>query len=170
VTSIYGPDTLDRIAPLWAKGAATAAIGRKLGIPKNSICRLVQVARKGGDMRFPARGLHYKPVGFAPAVNLMPKDRPRRPRPETSARPRAVPEAPVFFPASFRPDKADPDKRPMIYELAPNQCRYPVTLGDTHAHRFCAKPRRPGSPYCPEHHALCNSSVRGAGAIAGWVK
>ncbi len=32
-------------------------------------------------------------------------------------------------------------------------CAYPVEVESNH--RRCGAPRRPGSPYCPNHHALC---------------
>jgi hypothetical protein len=29
-------------------------------------------------------------------------------------------------------------------------------IGDNQSRRFCGQSRRLGSPYCPEHHALCH--------------
>jgi hypothetical protein len=40
-------------------------------------------------------------------------------------------------------------------------CAY--ILGDNGESRSCATPRRLGSPYCPEHHALCHVAC-GTGA------
>lgn len=61
---------------------------------------------------------------------------------------------------------------PLITELKPNQCRFPVTPHETarDEHRFCAKPQKPGSSYCPEHDTRCVHPLRGAGALTSWVK
>ena len=52
----YGEEDLARIAELWAQRLPTAEIGRRLNVPKNSICRLARDARLKGDPRFPERG------------------------------------------------------------------------------------------------------------------
>lgn len=135
-------NTLDQIAELWAKGVLTKEIGERLGIPKNSVCRLAFVARRNGDARFPARQL--RPVAKTPKPKLiMRPPMPRRKRPpHPEPKPRAMP--------------------PLIYELKPRECRYPVSAHDVarDEHRFCAAPQAVGSAYCAEHHELCNPSMR----------
>jgi hypothetical protein len=54
------------------------------------------------------------------------------------------------------------NRRPRIYELRPNECKYPVTSEDRD-HWFCAARQRPGSPYCDKHADLCRGSLHGAG-------
>lgn len=49
---------------------------------------------------------------------------------------------------------ARPDERGCVYVLD-------VTEGDRRG-RFCGAGRRPGSPYCPDHHARCR--LRGGSA------
>jgi hypothetical protein len=127
---------LDYIAAMWLEGLTTAVIGERLGIPKNSVCRLVFDARKGGDMRFPARAFAV-PKKPKPKLIMRPP-MPRRKLPPPPPKPRVMP--------------------PLITELNPRECRYPVTPHDIarDAHRFCAKSQTAGSAYCAEHHALCN--------------
>lgn len=133
---------LDKIAELWAQGLTTAVIGKRLGIPKNSVCRLAFHARRNGDARFPARA-------FAPVRKPKPKPKlimrppmPRRKLPPPPLKPRAMP--------------------PLIWELKPHECRYPVSAFDVarDEHRFCAKPQTEGSAYCAEHRVLCNPPMK----------
>jgi hypothetical protein len=135
-------DTLDRIAELWAKGVITREIGERLDIPKNSICRIVYDARKAGDARFPARQLRPVPKTPKPKLVMGPPMPRRKQSPQPEPKPRAV--------------------HPLIYELRPHECRYPVSAHDVgrDAHRFCAKPQAAGSAYCAEHHALCNPPLK----------
>jgi hypothetical protein len=69
----------------------------------------------------------------------------------------------LFAPADFRPPKlgAKPPGAPRIYELMRGQCKYPIDFVDGE-HRFCAAERQRSSPYCAEHHALCNGQRREA--------
>ena len=67
----------------------------------------------------------------------------------------------LFWPISFRVEKrgqkaAGPLR---IYELQPEQCKYPIAFIDGE-HRFCAGERRPDSPYCRAHAAVCNAFGR----------
>jgi hypothetical protein len=137
-------NNLDKIAELWAKGLTTAVIGERVGIPKNSVCRLAYEARIAGDARFPARALRPVPKskGVKPRVIMRPV-MPRRKRPPYSGpKPRAL--------------------HPFIYELKPGECRYAVTSIDMarDAHRFCAKPQAEGSSYCAEHYDLCRGTLK----------
>ena len=142
--SKYGEDVLARIALLWADKATTAEIGRRLDMPKNSVCGMVSSARLRGDPRFPQRG-----------INVARKARPPRPRPaeKTKFRP-APPPALVVVPA---PPAHGPFR---VFDLLPRHCRYPVFSGSERGdHRFCGEPRQENSAYCAEHHALCNTGV-----------
>jgi hypothetical protein len=136
-------NTLDQIAKLWAKGVVTRKIGEALDIPKNSVCRLVYDARRNGDARFPARAFAM-PRKPKPKSLIMRPPMPRRIKhpPYPPPKPRALP--------------------PLIWELKPRECRYPVTALDAprDAHRFCAKPQAEGSAYCPEHKAICAGALR----------
>jgi GcrA cell cycle regulator len=138
-------NTLDKIAELWAEGLTTAVIGERLGIPKNSVCRLAFHARREGDARFPARAFAI------PKKPKKPKSKPLLMRPA--------------MPRRKRPSHPEPKPRsmpPLIYELNPNECRYPVTAfeGGRGDHRFCAAPQVAGSPYCAKHHELCQAVAR----------
>jgi GcrA cell cycle regulator len=134
--SKYGEDVLAEIASLWADKVTTAEIGRRLNMPKNSVCGMARSARLKGDPRFPERGLQA----------------PRGPR--RVGRGKAPPDpvsALVLVPA--RP-RGGPLR---VFELEAHHCRYAVISGTARGdHWFCAKPKQVGSPYCAEHHALCN--------------
>jgi hypothetical protein len=152
----YGPNTLDKIAALWAANLSTTIIGQRLKIPKNSVCRLAHKARLGGDARFPVRGFRSPEIVYAKplVVNRLVK---RRAMPKPKPRPKPIPVR---------------VGNPAIHELRPHECRYPVTAfdADRDAHRFCAKRQREGSAYCPEHWALCNSKTHGAATLTTWAK
>jgi GcrA cell cycle regulator len=126
----YTEDDLARIAALWADKVTTAEIGRRLNMPKNSVCGMARSARLKGDPRFPERGLQV----------------PRKPK---------APPEPVSV-LAFVP--ARPRSGPLrVFELEAHHCRYAVISGTARGdHWFCAKPKQAGSPYCAEHHALCN--------------
>ena len=144
--SKYGEDVLARIAALWADKVSTAEIGRRLRISKNSICRLARDARLKGDPRFPERGINV--------AREAPQPRPRPVAKTSKARPAPPPVLVVV--------SAPPARRPFrVFDLLPCHCRYPVFSGSQRGdHRFCGEPRQANSPYCAEHHALCNTSVR----------
>lgn len=127
----YGPEVYDRVAELWAQNLTTSEIGAALDIPKNSVCRMAFTARSRGDERFPMR--------------------------ETFFRKESKMARPVFPAALPSPRTASP---PRLYELIAGQCKYPVSTEDGE-HRFCAATQRPGSPYCHEHHAICNGPTKG---------
>jgi GcrA cell cycle regulator len=140
--SKYGEDVLAEIASLWADKVTTAEIGRRLDISKNSVCRLARDARLRGDPRFPERGLNF--AGEAPT--------PRQAR-KSEARPAPV-SAVVLVPA---PPARGPFR---VFDLQPHHCRYAVFSGlERGDHRFCGEPKQANSPYCAEHHALCNPSL-----------
>lgn len=154
MTTKYDQTIIDKIAQLWATNISTKLIGRRLKIPKNSICRLAQKARKQGDTRFPVRGLK------APSIRRAPLDAPRKP-------PTMKPKI-IEFPTVRTTNRRDP--RPLIWELKPFQCRYPVHSGKERGeHYFCAAPTD-GKPYCAEHDALCNNPVRGKTLPTTWAK
>ena len=135
----YTEDDLARIAALWADKVTTAEIGRRLRISKNSICRLARDARLKGDPRFPERGLQVQ----------------REPKEARQAGKSKAPPEPVSV-LAFAP--ARPKGGPLrVYELEAHHCRYAVISGAARGdHWFCAKPKQVSSPYCAEHHALCN--------------
>jgi len=151
---IWDSYDLDQIAELWAEGLTTTVIGQRLKIPKNSVCRLARNARLSGDPRFPMR------VGLGPPKKKADGGSARG----GSIKPRALPPDPP--PARPRtPSMAArclENRRPRIYELRPNECRYPV-IAEGRDHRFCAAPQRPGSSYCGKHADLCRGALRGAG-------
>jgi GcrA cell cycle regulator len=135
----YGEDVLAEIASLWADKISTAEIGRRLHISKNSVCRLARDARLRGDPRFPERGLNV--------AREAPKPRQAG---KSEARPASV-SAIVVVPA---PPARGPFR---VVDLQPHHCRYAVFSGSERGdHRFCGEPRQANSPYCAEHHALCN--------------
>jgi hypothetical protein len=139
--------TLDYIATMWLEGVTTREIGERLHIPKNSVCRMVFDARKGGDMRFPARGF---------AIPKKPKP---KPKPLTVGPPMPRRKRPLYPIPPPPPPRAVP---PFIYELKPHECRFAVSglFVARDAHRFCAKPQVEGSPYCEEHRALCVGTMK----------
>jgi hypothetical protein len=137
--SKYGEDVLARIASLWADKATTAEIGRRLRMPKNSVCGMARSARLRGDPRFPERG-----------INVTRKATPKpRPPGKTKARPAPPPALVVPAPPARGPFR--------VFELLSHHCRYPMFSGfERGDHRFCGEPRWESSPYCAKHHALCN--------------
>ena len=44
---------------LWAAGHSSNAIAKHTGIPRNSVCRMVRLARAGGDPRAASRGMPH---------------------------------------------------------------------------------------------------------------
>jgi hypothetical protein len=136
----YDAGTLDRLAELWALGRTASDIGKRLHIPKNSICRLARAARLKGDPRFPARNA----------------GRPRRaPKPKVTRAPRPARKA--ALPRRRPTPILVMEVHPRIWELQERQCRYPVRETDTHEHLFCAKATKNFQSYCPEHFALSRS-------------
>jgi hypothetical protein len=156
--TIYGADTLDKIAELWAKGVKTTEIARLLKIPHGSACRLARKARLRGDPRFPARL-------FAPLRGPRPTTKPKSEKPRSKpARLKARPK-PKHRPA---PKSASPPidlLYPRIYELAANACRYPTGEREGEQ-RFCAKSQKHGFAYCEEHYTLCTTTARGGKLVA----
>lgn len=135
-------DRLASIAELWAQGVITEEIARRLDLTKGSVCRMARDARLRGDPRFPARGRY---------------DVTKRVR-----RPKSSPSEP-----SAPPVKTNP----MLLDLKPNDCKWPVRSGEERGeHYFCAEPRQDFSPYCKEHTTLGLNSTRGMAALHSTVR
>ena len=135
----YGVETIDQMAKLWAKGLSVTLIGQRLGVPKNSICRMAWSARKAGDPRFPKRQR-----GRIMSAKL---------GPPAEARVRKV-KAPVPVAVALTLPSRAPGEHPMLVDLRPNECKWPVHSGpEKGEHYFCAALQLPGSPYCQEHAA-----------------
>lgn len=137
--SKYGEDVLAEMASLWADKVSTAEIGRRLDMPKNSVCGAARSARLRGDPRFPERRISFAPKTPQP-----------RPAEKLKARPALRPVVVVV--------SAPPARGPFrVIDLQAHHCRYPVFSGSERGdHRFCGEPHQANSPYCAEHHALCN--------------
>lgn len=127
---------LSQIADLWEQGISTIEIGRKVGKPKNSICRLVHDARHRGDPRFPARNKRT-PTMLTGAQRDAQREIQREAYDQRLRKLFAV----------------EPPTLPVL-TLRANQCRYPFP------DRACPKHRIGVSPYCDEHHDLCIVNLR----------
>jgi hypothetical protein len=44
--------------------------------------------------------------------------------------------------------------------LTARGCRWPSWKDGPPSHRYCGKPIKHGSPYCPHHHAICYQTLR----------
>lgn len=119
-------DRLAKIAKLWAEGVTTPAIGRCLGMPKNTVCGMVFAARKAGDERFPKREFK-RPEKTSPAA-------------QTKRPPPAIPEAP----------EARPRGVPFV-EVWADGCRYELgAAGRVRDFQFCNAKTEMGV-WCAEH-------------------
>jgi hypothetical protein len=145
------PERLDLIAPLWAEKISTPEIGRRLGIKKNTLCRMVFDARKKGDVRFPIRGFNTR-------YRQENRTRPRREK--------RVPLDPPFVPdlshlVALPPRPASSQGQVSLMDLRHNECRYPtVTLERRGEYFFCGAPKDPNSEsYCKKHDRECRSGL-----------
>ena len=51
-----------------------------------------------------------------------------------------------------------PKTNPMLLDLKPGECKWPVRSGEERGeHYFCAERQLPGGPYCAEHEALATA-------------
>jgi GcrA cell cycle regulator len=132
----YSAQDWDAIANLWLKGVSVTVIGEQLGIPKNSICRMVFQARQRGDERFAPRRL----------IKAAKPSRPAKPKVRKL-------KAPCLDAPQLGRGRA-PGEHPDIFGLRPDECKWVVRSGKHRGeHYFCAAPRLPNRPYCAAHAA-----------------
>jgi hypothetical protein len=119
-------------------GTSTRDIGRLLGRGKNSIAGRIN---------------RLKMAGLITETYASPIRRPGAPAPQ----PRAAVPRPAQ--AARQPMVALPII-PLTPALSPpplsGECRYPLWRDDERPdHRYCSRPARPGSAYCPACRAVC---------------
>ncbi len=72
--------------------------------------------------------------------------------------------------AKKAPPSPPPKVNPLIQDLSPNGCKWPVRSGEERGeHYFCDELRAPGSPYCKAHRDTASSKLRGAPALQTWL-
>ncbi|TAI61594.1 hypothetical protein CWO89_34385 [Bradyrhizobium sp. Leo170] len=59
---------------------------------------------------------------------------------------------PASKPKALRSPPAEPPGQVPLLHLGNDDCHFP--FGDHPTVRFCGLPKKPGSPYCAEHHAV----------------
>lgn len=123
-------ERLEEIAVLWNRNMPSSMIAKELGMTKGSVCGMMFRARLAGDTRFPPR-----PAVFGP--------RPRKEKP--------VREVP------FKPPPHAKFGEVLLFDLRPNDCRYPTETLERHGeYFFCGAPKDPKSEaYCEKHQKLC---------------
>jgi GcrA cell cycle regulator len=148
--------TAEAIATLrqgWFDGLSTAAIGRRLGVSKNSI---VSKARRV-DL----------PVRQSPIIRNGVKAPPPAPRIQPAPRVTLPPLPPqvAYVPAALAkplPVSLVPTRTVVVVQFTPSNstCCWPIGDPGTKAFRFCDDAAAVGKPYCLEHCGLAYVKVR----------
>ena len=173
---------IERLRELWAEGHSTAEIGRRMGRSKNSVIGKSgridlpgrpSPIRRSGDPVVYSRTQGVTVIKRAPRVqhpkitlpSLASIDAPLVfPAPTKATTPftlaaggQTVP-AYVPFPPSPRtpPQHAKAPEKAALREPTPSpilrECQWPVT--NARPWLFCGDPTKPGSSWCPRHHAI----------------
>ena len=124
----------ERLRDIWMQGLSATQMGAVLGQTKNSILG------RAHRLRLPSRP---SPIGKGNCgLGAAPKQ------------PRAAPLKPgaTTLPAIATPA---PEPEPAFKPIRPGACRFPLWGNGRPTHRYCGKPTKAGSPYCPKCHALC---------------
>ena len=149
---IWTDDQIARLRVLWDEGHSTAAIGRHLGVSKNSIVgkahridlpeRPSPIVRNGERQR-PGVQRHYHTQTLPPLASLATVTpiilAPRKPKPPATA-----------------PTQPTPAPR----KLPSKPCCWPIGEPGTKAFRFCGADSEPGKPHCSEHTKRAYVKVR----------
>ena len=132
-----------------AAGASTAAIGRLLGRPKNSIAGRIH---------------RLKLAGRITEILPSPIRRPGDPAPYPRGAVARTPDARPRLSMAVRAPAVTLDTALPIIPFTPaqgplpmsGQCRFPLWADSERPdHRYCGKPARLGSAYCPGCRAIC---------------
>lgn len=184
-TSLSKAEKAALVAPLWRDGLSATEIAIEIGVTRNAICSILYRAGIGPDQRpapRPIKGLMKalstagrhpvkraiaKPDPVAVEAPQAPVRAPRVPGPEPEETPPTPPPSPEPEPFEWpepEPDFAATGPAPLI-GLALHRCRFPL-FDDPRQAPFgelmaCGEMIKPGSPYCPDHHARCYHPARG---------
>jgi hypothetical protein len=127
-------------------GTSTAAIGRLLGRGKNSVAGRINRLKRLGLITEALPSPIHRPGDPPPYPRAAP---PRPPRADVP--PPSVVCSPVI--SSGQIVTPAPALAPLPL---PGQCRYPLWRDDERPdHRYCSRPARLGSSYCPACRAIC---------------
>jgi GcrA cell cycle regulator len=137
-----------RLRALWMQDAprlSTREIGLAMGLTKNAIVGRAQRLGLPGRPSpiLPPVG---KPDGATPAANQAPRRFDARRTATLRPAPAAV--APVALAMPALPAR-------LVASRPARACRYIAGQPAGLATLYCDAPTRPGSSYCPHHHAIC---------------
>lgn len=143
-------DVIERLRTLWAEGHATAEIGRRLGVSKNTIIgkarRLDLIARPSPIRRRPLGETGIEQTG-GPCV---PRLADLAPMPVYAA---IAPGQAVRGPVTLAKPKPKPVARPRR-TVVRESCCWPIGEPGLRSFRFCDGAALAGKPYCEEHACL----------------
>lgn len=143
-------ELLPQILRLYAADWSYSAIGAQVGLTENQVAGLIDRAKKRAECGArgkaqPAtlmRGRTKPPATPAPtpAAKLV-----AAPPPAIASKPTVQAPRPMISPAPAVP--------PVLRQH--EGCRYPIGDPREPGFHFCEAAKKPGSSYCPEHHAAC---------------
>ncbi len=163
---------IERLRELWAEGHSTAEIGRRMRRSKNSVIGKsgrIDLPRRPSPIRRDGVRREYVPVAArCPLVTLSSLPSVNSPvviRPPTKATTpftlaaggQTVPAYVPFQPSPRTPPQhAKGPEKAALREPTPSptlrECQWPVT--SARPWLFCGDPTKPGSSWCPRHHAI----------------
>ena len=148
----------DRLRELWAAGLSASRVGSIMGITNHA------VIGRAHKLHLPSRP---SPI-IRDRARQPPKPRPLRPNEPTLPRIECVPPPKLPVPHVAAAEQSRKGESPAAAEAAkavapafkpirPGACRFPLWGNGRPTHRYCGKPTKAGSPYCPKCHALCHT-------------
>ena len=129
----WTPKAIAKLRKLWVEGLSTAAIGREIGVSKNSIISKAHRLRLAGR----ADPIHRTGV-------------PAKPKPPVSVREKPT-LAPLFDAPLLKP-------APVKVTFRPGPCQWPS--GDKPVRFDCTELTSGNKPYCARHAAVAFVRVR----------
>jgi hypothetical protein len=138
------------ILELWKKGLTGAQIAKKTYNTRNAVMGKLYRWRQAGIINYKSTKTREaaikEQVRIKNRKEALGKGKPRnvvkKELPLIKFLDNLPPPPPLTEPARFM-------------ELTAQSCRFVVSGGVAKDFRFCNHPKKDGSSYCPEHHALC---------------
>lgn len=152
-------ERIRQLAAYWSEGYTASQIAARLGgVTRNAV--IAKVHRLGLSHRTHVRLRRPTPTSVAKLQDVRRNTRNRLRKLRIVSAPMGLAVAMAATERSLPPPRADDVARVSFNDLAPHHCRY--IPGEARGHpldvpMYCGLAAQPGSPYCPDHHARCNT-------------
>jgi GcrA cell cycle regulator len=138
----WTPDRVAALKRLHEAGLTCSEMAREIGVTRNAV--IGKISRLGLS----------RPQGEAP-----PRREPRAQAKPRRSQPRILRllRAEAFSPAEDEPN--DDGQRTSLFELSPQNCRWPIGSPGADDFGFCGNEPVAGFPYCPRHARMAYQST-----------